>query len=53
MSSVRIERTLHSSEKVLMRMPRNGERTFSLIPLATSSAAATAWPSSSSSGRLP
>jgi hypothetical protein len=30
MSRVRIERTLHSSEKVLMRMPMNGERMPSL-----------------------
>jgi len=53
MSSVRIERTLHSSEKVLMRMPMKGERMPCCMPLATSSAAATACPSSSSSGRLP
>ena len=53
MSSVRIERTLHSSENVFTRMPMNGESRFSLMPLATSSAAANAWLSSSSSGRLP
>jgi len=53
MSSVRIARTLHSSENVLMRIPMNGERMLSRMPLATSSAAAMACPSSSSSGRLP
>ena len=52
-SRVRMLRSRSSSVKGLMRMPMNGGRSPAFIPVPTSFAADAAWPSSSSSGRLP
>ena len=52
-SSVRRLRACNSLDSGLMRMPMNGGSVRPAAPAATSSAAETAWPSSSASTRLP